>query len=152
MDSMDPGSDILEPREWKDGGVTGTSKTKFRYHAAIAVAGLITLIGALPVATAAWYLLPILLVPLAVTVWAWLAGTDADADGLVVRALLGRRRIPWPSVAELGADARGRAYATLADGAAVPLPAVTATDLPRLVAASGHHAPTATATPTATGE
>jgi hypothetical protein len=123
--------------------VTGTSKTRFRYHAAIAVAGLITLIGAIPVATAAWYLLPILLVPLAVTGWAWLAGTDAGPDGLVVRALLGRRRIPWPSVAELSADARGRAYATLADGAAVPLPAVTATDLPRLVAASGHRAPTA---------
>lgn len=117
------------------------AKTKFRYHAAIAVAGLITLIGALPVATAAWYLLPILLVPVAITVWAWLAGTDADPDGLVVRALLGRRRIPWRSVAELSADARGRAYATLANGAAVPLPAVTATDLPRLVAASGQRVP-----------
>jgi Bacterial PH domain len=124
--------------------VTGASKIKFRYPAAIAVAGLITLIGAIPVASAAWYLLPILLIPLAVTVWAWLAGTDADPDGLVVRALLGRRRIPWPSVAELSADARGRAYVTLAEGAAVPLPAVTANDLPRLVAASGHQAPTET--------
>lgn len=125
---------------WDDGTVTGTRTTKFRYHAAIAVAGLITLIGAIPVATAAWFLLPILLVPLAVTVWAWLAGTDVGPDGLVVRALLGRRRIPWPSVAELGADARGRAYVRLANGAAVSLPAVTATDLPRLVEASGNQA------------
>jgi hypothetical protein len=46
-------------------------------------------------------------------------------------------------VTELSADAHGRAYATLADGVAVPLPAVSATDLPRLVAASGHQAPTA---------
>ena len=121
--------------------MTAASTTKFRYNAAIAVAGLITLIGAIPVASAAWYLLPILLVPLTVTCWAWLAGTDAGPDGLVVRALLGRRRIPWPSVAELGADARGRAYATLADGGAVPLPAVTAPDLPRLVAASGRQVP-----------
>jgi hypothetical protein len=121
--------------------VTGASKTKFRYHAALAVAGLIALIGAIPVATAAWYLLPILLVPLAVALWAWRAGTDAGPDGLVVRALLGRRRIPWSSVAELGADARGRAYAALTDGKAVPLPAVTAADLPRLVAASGHELP-----------
>jgi Bacterial PH domain len=122
-------------------GVAGGSKTRFRYNAAIAVAGLVTLIAAVPVASAAWYLLPILLIPLAVTCWAWLAGTDAGPDGLVVRALLGRRRIPWPAVTELGADARGRAYAMLTDGAAVPLPAVTATDLPRLVAASGHPIP-----------
>jgi hypothetical protein len=117
------------------------SKTTFRYHSAIAVAGVIMLIGAVPVATAAWYLLPILLIPLAVTCWAWLAGTDAGPDGLVVRALLGRRRIPWRAVAELGADARGRAYARLVDGAAVPLPAVSRTDLPRLVAASGAQGP-----------
>jgi hypothetical protein len=117
--------------------VTSTSKTKFRYHAALAVAGLIALIGAVPVASVAWYLTPILLVPLAVTWWAWQAGTDAGPDGLVVRALLGRRRIPWTAVEELGSDERGRAYATLADGMAVPLPAVTATDLPRLIAASG---------------
>jgi hypothetical protein len=117
--------------------VTGARKTKFRYHAALAVAGLIALIGAIPVASAAWYLAPILLVPLAVAGWAWQAGTDADPDGLVVRALLGRRRIPWSSVAELGADARGRAYARLTDGKAVPLAAVTAADLPRLVEASG---------------
>jgi hypothetical protein len=121
--------------------VTGASKIKFRYHAALAVAGVIALIGAIPVASAAWYLLPILLVPLAVAGWAWQAGTDAGPDGLVVRALLGRRWIPWSSVAELGADARGRAYATLTDGKAVPLTAVTAADLPRLVAASGHQLP-----------
>jgi hypothetical protein len=121
--------------------VTGARKTKFRYNAALAVAGLIALIGAIPVASVTWYLLPILLVPLAVLGWAWLAGTDAGPDGLVVRALLARRRIPWSSVVELGADARGRAYATLTGGAAVPLPAVTAADLPRLVAASGHQLP-----------
>jgi hypothetical protein len=116
--------------------VTGARRTKFRYHSALAVAGVIALIGAIPVAGTAPYLLPILLVPLAVAAWAWLAGTDAGPDGLVVRALLGRRRIPWSAVSELRADVRGRAYATLVDGRAVPLPAVTAADLPRLVAAA----------------
>ncbi len=110
---------------------------RFRHHAALAVAGLIGLIGALPLAGTAWYLTPILLVPLAIMAWAWLAGTDAGADGLVVRALLGRRRIPWSAVVNLRADARGRAYATLVDGTAVPLPAVTANDLRQLVVTSG---------------
>lgn len=117
--------------------MTRTGTIRFRHHAAVAVAGLIGLVGAVPLASTAWYLAPLLLVPLAVVVWAWLAGTDAGPDGLVVRALLGRRRIPWSAVAEVRADARGRAYATLAGGAAVPLPAVTAADLHRLVATSG---------------
>jgi hypothetical protein len=110
--------------------------TRFRYHAALAVAAVVALIGAIPLAASAWYLTPILLVPLAVAVWAWRAGTDAGPDGLVVRALLGRRRIPWSSVTELIPDERGRVHAMLADGMAVPLPAVTARDLPQLTAAA----------------
>ncbi len=130
--STDPGGGRI-------GGVTRTPArpTRFRHHAAVAVAGLIGLIGAVPLASTAWYLTPILLIPFAVMVWAWLAGTDAGPDGLVVRALLGRRRIPWSAVVDLRADAQGRAYASLSDGTAVPLPAVTADDLRRLVATSG---------------
>lgn len=111
--------------------------TKFRYHAALAVAAVIAAIGAVPLASTAWYLTPILLVPLAVAGWAWRAGTDAGPDGLVVRALLGRRRIPWSAVTELTTDQRGRVYAVLAEGKEVPLPAVSRADLPRLMAASG---------------
>lgn len=110
---------------------------RFRPHQATLVAAIVAFIGALPLASARWYLLPVLLVPLAVAIWAWRAGTDVDRDGLRVRALAGSRRIPWSQIAELGPDPRGRAVALLTDGRTVVLPAVRATDLPRLIAASG---------------
>lgn len=110
----------------------------FRHNQAILVASVIAFIGALPLATARSYLLPVLLIPLAVAIWAWRAGTDADATGLRLRALAGQRRIAWPQILELTADERGRAVARLDNGEVAVLPAVRATSLPRLVAASGH--------------
>jgi hypothetical protein len=117
--------------------VSSTTTVRFRQHSAIAVAGLIATIGAVPLASVAWYFLPVAVIPLLVAVWAWRSGTDADSTGLRVRALLGQRRVPWSDIAELGGDGRGRAVALLRDGRQVPLPAVRADDLPRLVAASG---------------
>ncbi|MEV1287229.1 PH domain-containing protein [Micromonospora sp. NPDC049679] len=116
-----------------------TRVVRFRPPQAILVAAIVALIGALPLASARWYLLPVLLIPLTVAVWAWRAGTDADSEGLRLRALAGSHRIPWPEVAELGPDARGRAVARLTDGRAIVLPAVRATDLPRLIGAAGQH-------------
>ncbi|MFI7022630.1 PH domain-containing protein [Micromonospora sp. NPDC049900] len=115
--------------------------TRFRHNQAILVAAIVATIGALPLAGARSYLLPVLLVPLAVAVWAWRAGTDADLAGLRLRALAGQRRIPWDQVAELGADPQGRAVARLDDGEQLLLPAVRREDLPRLVAAAGRGAP-----------
>ncbi len=112
------------------------STVKFRYNAGIAIAGLVALFGAVPVATVHWYLAPILLVPLAVLVWGWRAGTDADRDGLTLRALLGARRLPWARITGLVPDGR-RVVAVLDGGTYVRLPAVGPADLPRLVAASG---------------
>lgn len=114
-----------------------TPPVRFRQHGALTVAGLVVFIGALPLATARWYLLPLLLAPLLVAAWAWRCGTDAGPDGLRIRALLGARHIDWVHVAGLAPDGRGRAVALLADGRTVRLPAVAAADLPRLVAASG---------------
>jgi hypothetical protein len=111
---------------------------RFRHHAAIVVAALVTAVGAIPLASVGWYYLPALVVPLLVAVWAWRTGTDADAEGLRLRAVFGRRRVPWTAVLELAGDRRGRAVVRLADGRELPLPAVRAADLPRLVAASGH--------------
>ncbi|TDC76101.1 PH domain-containing protein [Micromonospora sp. KC606] len=116
---------------------------RFRYHQAILVAAIVAVVGALPLATAAWYLLPVLLVPLAVAFWGWRAGTDADAGELRLRALAGERRIRWDQIVELAADPRGRAVARLDDGQQVVLPAVRRTDLPRLVAVTGQHLPDA---------
>lgn len=107
-------------------------RIRFRPHGAIAIAGLVALLGAIPLASAGWYYLPVLLVPLAIVVWALRAGTEAGPDGLRVRALLGQRRIGWSEISELGADPRGRALARLTDGQVVPLTAVRDRDLPRL--------------------
>jgi hypothetical protein len=113
------------------------TRVKFRHNGAIAVAGLVAFFAALPLATARWYLAPILLVPLAIGAWGIRAGTDADAAGVSVRALFGRRRLPWGEITGFVRVNR-RVRATLANGASVPLPAVGAQDLPKLVAASGH--------------
>jgi hypothetical protein len=117
--------------------VSSAETVRFRHSQAILVAALIAFIGTLPLASARWFLAPVLLVPLAIGVWAWRAGTDADQSGLRMRALVGQRHIPWSDIVELAADARGRAVALLRDGRALTLPAVRAADLPRLVAASG---------------
>ncbi|MFF5178963.1 PH domain-containing protein [Micromonospora sp. NPDC000316] len=114
---------------------------RFRYNQAILAAAIIAFVGALPLANAQAYLLPVLLVPLAVAVWAWRAGTDADPRELRLRALAGQRRIDWDQVVELATDPRGRAVARLDDGQQVVLPAVRGSDLPRLVSATGQTLP-----------
>ena len=68
------------------------TRVRFRHHSGLAIAGLVAFFGAIPVASYRWYLAPILLVPAAVAIWGWRAGTDADEHGLTVRALVGRRR------------------------------------------------------------
>ncbi|MCL7460879.1 PH domain-containing protein [Micromonospora echinofusca] len=121
--------------------MTSPDTVHFRHNQAILAAAIVAFFGALPVAGARWYLLPVLLVPLAVAVWAWRAGTDADARELRLRALVGQRRIGWERIVELAADPRGRAVARLDDGQQVTLPAVRAADLPRLVSATGQSLP-----------
>lgn len=125
--------------------MSSANTVRFRHSQAILVAAIIAFIGALPIGSARWFLTPVLLVPLLVAVWAWRAGTDADPSGLWLRALVGRRHIPWSAVVELAPDARGRAAARLRDGQTIVLPAVRAADLPRLVAASGRRLPDPTA-------
>jgi hypothetical protein len=111
--------------------------TRFRLHSALAVAGLIAFISSFSLASVGGFFLLVPIVPLIVTIWAWRAGTDADANGLRVRALFGSREIPWTHVTALAPDQRGRVIAALTDGRSVPLTAVRAEDLPRLMAASG---------------
>jgi hypothetical protein len=131
-------------------------RVRFRPNQAILVAAVIALIGALPIvfgpdvpsavldadrraagSDVRWIFAPILLIPIAVFLWALRSGTDADAEGLRLRAVFGQRRIPWSEIRELAADPRGRAVALLTDGTAVTLSQVRAADLPRLIAASG---------------
>lgn len=126
--------------------------TRFRHHSAIIVAAVLAAlastpflyegvlaIGELPNGSSIPRSLLVLvpLVPLAVALWAYTAGTDANKYGIRVRALLGRKVVPWTEVSELIADERGGASARLASGGAIHLTAVKAGDLPRLAAASG---------------
>jgi Bacterial PH domain len=124
---------------------------RFRHNVSISIAGLVAFLGAVPIAssgfgreggTPAWAypLLLILLIPILVMVWGWRAGTDADRDGLRLRALFGSRRVPWSQVNALVPQGR-KVVAVLADGGSIVLPAVAKADLPRLVAASGNELP-----------
>ncbi|GAB2917617.1 hypothetical protein GCM10027280_00790 [Micromonospora polyrhachis] len=117
--------------------MSSANTIRFRHSQAILVAAIVAFIGTLPLASARWFLVPLLLVPLAVGVWAWRAGTDADPQGLHLRALFGQRLIPWSRVVELTADPRGQAVVRLDDGSHTRLPAVRAEDLHKLVTASG---------------
>jgi len=126
--------------------------TRFRYHSAIVVAAVLAAIASTPflyegiialgelpggnsIPRSLLVLVP--LVPLAIALWAFRAGTDANTYGIRVRALLGRRIVPWTEVSALVPDEHGGARATLSDGATLRLIAVKSGDLPRLAAASG---------------
>ncbi len=113
------------------------TRVQFRRSSAITVAALIAAIAGLSVFTWAPPLAVLLLIPLALALWSWRSGTDADEAGLTVRAAVGRRRIPWGDVAGLVTERRDRVSAQLTSGRAITLPAVAAADIPRLVAASG---------------
>ena len=110
---------------------------RVRRSGALLVAALIALVGTIPLAGQRWSLTPILLIPLAILVWAWRAGTDVDAESLRVRALLGRKVIPWSQVAELAPDPRGRVSALLIDGRVIRLTGVTVGNLPVVLKAGG---------------
>ena len=112
---------------------TSVRPIRFRYNSALAVAGVIAVIGGLPLLKASLWFAPILLIPLAVAVFGWRAGTDVDDRGLVVRALLGYRRILLAQVYALVPRRRG-VQAGLANGHSIILRGVTRYDLPKIAA------------------
>jgi len=130
------------------------NRVRFRPHQSILIAAFIAFIGILPIAfgpnlpsdtistddgsPVRWAFVPLLLIPIAVFVWVFRSGTDADATGMRVRGLFGTKRIPWSEVRELATDPRGRTVVLLRDGYAVTLSAVGRDDVSRLVEASGH--------------
>lgn len=120
---------------------------RFRRHGAVPIACLIVALSTFSLIEAGGYLALLALVPLGIGLWAWRAGTDAGPDGLRVRAVLGELAIPWTAVSALGPTPGGGAAALLRDGRLVGLTAVRATDLPALIAASGHQLDRDPATP-----
>ncbi|GAB3871708.1 hypothetical protein GCM10027610_135870 [Dactylosporangium cerinum] len=109
---------------------------RFRRSASLAVAAGIATIGAIPLLAGGLWFLPVLLVPIAIAVWAWRAGTDVDAAGFTVRALLGSRRVPWAAVDGLVSQ-DGTVQARLANGHFVKLDAVRPADVERITALTG---------------
>jgi Bacterial PH domain len=109
---------------------------RFRQPPALAIAGLLTTIGALPLLVGSLFFLVVPLATAVFAIWAWRAGTDASPAGLHVRALMGSADIPWSRVETLMPEQR-KVVATLTGGGHVTLTAVRPEDLPKLVEASG---------------
>jgi hypothetical protein len=118
-------------------GVKRPYPVSFRHHAALAVAALITACASVTLLAGGWGFVVFPIVALLLGVWVIRTGTDANAEEIRISALLGRRRITWNAINELTVDGRGRVNAVLHSGASVRLPAVRASDLPRLIGASG---------------
>lgn len=128
-------------------GVAAAGLTaKFRYNAALAIAGFVALCGAVPVAAARWYLLFVLLLPLAVVVWGLRAGVDVRDGELRVRWGIGGRRIDAPAIAGFTITHRA-VRAVLSNGRTVWLPSVPGTRVPVLAEAVGLHLATDPTTP-----
>ena len=122
-------------RGWDNGPVRRKPLLRVRKTGALLVAAVIAFVSAVPVAGARWELTPILLVPVAIFLWAWRSGTDVYPDELRVKALIGSTRVPWPRIAELAPDPRGRVSALLDNGNVIRLTGVTQGNLPRVLAA-----------------
>jgi hypothetical protein len=110
---------------------------RVRKTGALLVAAAIAFVGTVPLAGASRPLAWVLVIPGAVIVWAWRAGTDVYADELRVKALFGRTRVPWASIVEMAPDGRGQVSALLDNGNAIRLTGVTRDNLPRVLAAAG---------------
>ncbi len=110
---------------------------RVRKTGALLVAAVIAFVGAVPLAGASRPLALVLLIPAALIVWAWRAGTDVYADELRVKALFGRTRVPWATIREMAPDQRGQISALLDNGNAIRLTGVTRNNLPRVLAAAG---------------
>jgi hypothetical protein len=120
------------------GGVSSRPVLRVRKSGAVLVAALIALVGTAPVAGSSWALSPLFLIPIAVLVWSWRAGTDVYPGELRVRALFGGSRVPFTRITELAPDRQGRVSALLDNGNVIRLTGVTRENLPMVLKASGH--------------
>ena len=111
----------------------------FRISPLTVLAALALAVCATPFALGAPLLWLIYLVPLAIIVWTLRVRTTVDADGVTVRRILGRRRVPWSEISSLRLGPR--VSAVLVDGTELALPAVHVRHLPQLAAASGGRLP-----------
>ena len=96
---------------------------------------------AVPLAFAAAWTLVVLLVPVVVAAWVLRVGVDIGDDGITVRSLVGRRRVPWSELSGIRVDDDHRLWLVTTHGTEVRVPVMRARDLPRLAALSGGRIP-----------
>jgi hypothetical protein len=108
---------------------------RVRKTGALLVFAVIAFVGTAPIAGTRWAFAPLLIVPIAVFVWAWRAGTDVYEDELRVRALIGSTAVPWSRITEMAPDRRGEISALLDNGNMIRLTGVTTHNLPGVLAA-----------------
>ena len=92
---------------------------------------------AVPLAFAAPWTLVVLLVPAVVAAWMLRVGVDIGDDGITVRSLVGRRRVPWSELAGIRVAEDHRLWLVTTHGTEVRVPVMRARDLPRLAELSG---------------
>jgi hypothetical protein len=80
------------------------------------------------------------LIPVLVAFFIARNATAVGTDGILVRALFGRRMLPWDTIRGLSVSRRS-VYAVLAEGGAVRLPCVRIRDLAAIAEASGGRLP-----------
>jgi hypothetical protein len=85
--------------------------------------------------------LPLLLIPVLLSIAIARLRTVADADTVTAYGLVGSRTMPWSQIQGLKFTGGRWARVCLADNSDVRLPAVTFATLPRLTAASGGQVP-----------
>ena len=115
---------------------TAPRRALFRIPGVAVLGAALLAVAATPIAFAAPGLQVLYLVPIALAAWVLRTRTTVDAEGIVVRTLVGRRAMRWADVTSLRLDSRSRVRAVLVDKSEVPLPAVRTRHLPLLAAVS----------------
>ncbi|QFU87136.1 PH domain-containing protein [Amycolatopsis sp. YIM 10] len=112
-------------------------KAIFRVPGTALLAVLFLAVCVTPVAFALPGLQALYLIPLGIGAWVIRTRTTADADGITVRTLLGRRVLPWESLKGFTLTEKSKVIAVLGDDTKVALPAVRTRHLPVLSLVSG---------------
>jgi len=102
---------------------------RFRHGGAERAAAVIWLAAGSAIATARWWLAPLLLLPLLAVLAAFRRGTDVDDSGVTVRGVLTSRHLAWDAVQDLRADGPRRVRLVRSDGQSIVLPAMRPADL-----------------------
>ena len=101
-----------------------TPRYRFRHNVAVPIAAGVAFVGTSALATQRWWLLPLLLIPLAALWWGVHSGVDIDTQGLHVRRWWGSRLITWERLRGFSIEGL-KLQAELTDDTVATLPSLT---------------------------